>query len=183
MLRGLFALALLAGFIPLGARADEVKLGMSAALSGAAQALGQKMRQGLLVAFDQANDRGGINGHTFRLLSLDDGYEPNRTIINVNKLVEEDDVLALVGNVGTPTATAALPIALEKKILFFGAFTGAGLLRKNPPDRYVINLRASYAEETASMVTALLDNFRVKPEEIAFFRRMTPMETRDMGVR
>jgi ABC-type branched-subunit amino acid transport system substrate-binding protein len=71
--------------------------------------------------------------------------------------------------VGTPTAVAAIPIANETKTPFYGAYTGAGALRKQPPDRYVVNYRASYAEETAAMVEALVSQLGFQPEEIAFF--------------
>jgi hypothetical protein len=67
------------------------------------------------------------------------------------QLYERDQVFGLLGNVGTPTAVVALPYALDRKMLFFGAFTGASLLRNDPPDRYVFNYRASYAEETAAV--------------------------------
>jgi ABC-type branched-subunit amino acid transport system substrate-binding protein len=86
----------------------------------------------------------------------------------MHRLVDEDNVVAIIGNVGTPTAVVAVPICNESKVVLFGAFTGAGVLRKNPPDRYVINYRASYAEETAAMVEALVKT-GIKPEEIAFF--------------
>jgi ABC-type branched-subunit amino acid transport system substrate-binding protein len=84
-------------------------------------------------------------------------------------LIGNDQVIAVVGNVGTPTAVAALPIAVEGKMPYYGAFTGAGVLRKTPPDRYVINYRASYAEETGAMVDALIDKARLSPQQIAFF--------------
>ncbi|MCA8960047.1 MAG: ABC transporter substrate-binding protein, partial [Planctomycetes bacterium] len=103
------------------------------------------------------------------LIVLDDGYEPSRTVPNMNRLVDRDDVVAIVGNVGTPTAIAALPIAARGRIPFFGAFTGAGVLRRTPPDHYVINYRASYAEETAAMVDALVREVGLDPKEIAFF--------------
>ena len=74
-----------------------------------------------------------------------------------------------VGNVGTPTAAVALPYALDRKMIFFGAFTGAGLLRSDPPDRYVFNYRASYAEETAATVNYLVKVKRLKPSQIAVF--------------
>jgi ABC-type branched-subunit amino acid transport system substrate-binding protein len=64
---------------------------------------------------------------------------------------------------------AAIPIANESKTPFFGAFTGAGVLRKTPPDRYVVNYRASYAEETAAMVDALIEQAGLAVDEIAFF--------------
>jgi ABC-type branched-subunit amino acid transport system substrate-binding protein len=86
----------------------------------------------------------------------------------MRKLVLEDKVLAVIGNVGTPTAVVSVPIANEQNLLLFGAFTGAGLLRKTPPDRYVINYRASYAEETEELVAGLL-KAGIKPSEIAFF--------------
>jgi ABC-type branched-subunit amino acid transport system substrate-binding protein len=101
-------------------------------------------------------------------VAYDDGYEPDRAGPNMNKLIDQDGVITVMGNVGTPTAVVTVPIANEKKTLLYGAFTGAGLLRKSPPDRYVINYRASYAEETAAMVKGLLDA-GIKPEEIAFF--------------
>jgi branched-chain amino acid transport system substrate-binding protein len=75
----------------------------------------------------------------------------------------------VIGNVGTPTAEKALPYALEKQMLFFGAFTGAKLLRKDPPDRFVFNYRASYEEETAAIVKYLVEIKRIRPEQIAVF--------------
>jgi ABC-type branched-subunit amino acid transport system substrate-binding protein len=103
------------------------------------------------------------------LIALDDGYEPTRTAPNMRRLIEKEQVLAVIGNVGTPTAIAAIPIANEQKTLLFAPFTGAGVLRKTPPDRYVINYRASYAEETAAMIDALIKIGHLKPKEIAFF--------------
>jgi ABC-type branched-subunit amino acid transport system substrate-binding protein len=87
----------------------------------------------------------------------------------MRELIDVKNVLAVVGNVGTPTAVAAIPIAIASKTPFYGAFTGAGVLRKSPPDRYVINYRASYGEETAAMVDALIDTVGLEANEIAFF--------------
>jgi ABC-type branched-subunit amino acid transport system substrate-binding protein len=148
---------------------NEIVLGMSTALTGPAAELGQNVRAGVLAAVEEANRAGGIRGRKLRLIALDDGYEPVRTGPNMRKLIDEHKVLAIIGNVGTPTAVAAIPIANESKTPFFGAFTGAGVLRKSPPDRYVVNYRASYAEETAAMVDALVERAGLEPEEIAFF--------------
>jgi branched-chain amino acid transport system substrate-binding protein len=84
-------------------------------------------------------------------------------------LIDKENVLAVIGNVGTSTAIASVPIIDEKTTLFFAPYSGAGTLRNNPPDRYVINFRASYAEETAAMIDALTAGAGLKPEEIAFF--------------
>ncbi len=149
--------------------APEIVLGMSTALSGPAGDLGKDMREGVLAGLERANRGGGVHGRRLRLIVLDDGYEPVRTAPNMRQLIEKDNVLAVVGNVGTPTAIAAIPIANEQRTLFFAAFSGAGVLRKTPPERYVINYRASYAEETSAMIDALIDGGGLKPEDIAFF--------------
>ena len=146
----------------------EIVLGMSTVLSGSAANLGNDMRLGVLAGFARANRAGGVHGRRLRLLALDDGYEPARTAPNMRRLLEEENVLAVIGNVGTPTGLAALPIARECKTLFFAPFTGAGAFRQNPPERYVINYRASYAEETEAMIDALLGSRAVQADDIAF---------------
>jgi len=154
--------------IPLTAKGGEIVVGMSTALSGPAQALGQGVKLGVETYFNKINDAGGVNGNTLKLIAIDDGYEPERCAPNMRKLIDEDNVLAVIGNVGTPTAIVSVPIANEKKTLLFGAFTGAGVLRKSPPERYIINYRASYEEETAAMVAGFIEA-GIKPSEIAFF--------------
>jgi ABC-type branched-subunit amino acid transport system substrate-binding protein len=148
---------------------NEIRFGMSAPFSGANKELGQNMRLGIEAAFNAANSRGGVNGRQLKLVAADDGYEPTRTADTMKRLYEKDQVFAVVGNVGTPTAAVALPYALDRKMIFFGAFTGAGLLRSDPPDRYVFNYRASYAEETAATVNYLVKVKRLKPSQIAVF--------------
>jgi branched-chain amino acid transport system substrate-binding protein len=158
---------------PAAAPAPAVKapltLGMSSALSGPSKELGRQMKLGVDTALAVANEAGGVAGRKLELVALDDGYEPARTKEAMKELVEVKKVFAIVGNVGTPTAEVAVPYANEKKTLFFGAFTGAGLLRKDPPDRYVFNYRASYAEETATVVRWLVDVKKIRPAEIAVF--------------
>jgi ABC-type branched-subunit amino acid transport system substrate-binding protein len=152
-----------------GVTDTEIRFGISAPFSGPARELGQNMKLGIEAAFNVANASGGVHGRQLRLIAADDGYEPTRTAETMKRLYERDQVFGLVGNVGTPTAAVALPYALEHKMLFFGAFTGAGLLRSDPPDRYVFNYRASYAEETEAIVHYLVKVRRLKPEEIAVF--------------
>ena len=124
---------------------------------------------GIEAAFNVANASGGVHGRKLRLITADDGYEPTRTAETMKRLYEKDQVFGVIGNVGTPTAVVALPYALDRKMLFFGAFTGASLLRSDPPDRYVFNYRASYAEETAAVVYYLVKVKELKPNQIAVF--------------
>jgi branched-chain amino acid transport system substrate-binding protein len=152
-----------------GVTDTEIHFGIAAPFSGPAKELGRQMKQGIDTAFGVVNASGGINGRQLRLVAADDGYEPSRTLAASKQLLEKDQVFGLIGNVGTPTAMVGLPYALEQKMLFFGAFTGAGLLRRDPPDRYVFNYRASYAEETEAVVRYLVKVRRLKPEQIAVF--------------
>ncbi len=144
----------------------EINVGMSTALSGPTKALGQNMYLGLNLAFQHENDL--QKKFHYKITVLDDKYEPDLSAKNMRILTEDKKILAILGNVGTPTANVSVPIANEKKILFFGAFTGAGILRKIPPDKYIINYRASYRQETSYMIDMLLNN-GIKAEEIAFF--------------
>ena len=152
-----------------GVTDTEVTLGMAAPFSGASKELGRQMKIGVELAFEQANAAGGVNGRKVKLQAMDDGYEPTRTHEVVRELAEQRGVFGFVGNVGTPTAVVAVPYALERKMLFFGPFTGASILRKDPPDRYVFNYRASYVEETAAMVRYLIEIRRIRPDRIAVF--------------
>jgi branched-chain amino acid transport system substrate-binding protein len=152
-----------------GVTDTEIRFGISAPFSGPAKELGQNMKLGIEAAFNAANTNGGVHGRQLRLVAADDGYEPARTAITTKQLYEKDQIFGFIGNVGTPTAVVALPYALDHRMLFFGAFTGAGLLRSDPPDRYVFNYRASYAEETAAVVNYLVKVKRLAPEQIAVF--------------
>jgi serine/threonine protein kinase/ABC-type branched-subunit amino acid transport system substrate-binding protein len=152
-----------------GVTDDAIALGMSAAFSGPSRELGSHMKLGLETAFAAINDGGGVAGRKLRLVALDDGYEGKRALDNVQQLITERNVFAIIGNVGTPTTKEALPFALANKVIFFGAFTGTGLLRRDPPDRYVFNYRASYEDETAKMVGYLVDVKKLPERSIVVF--------------
>jgi branched-chain amino acid transport system substrate-binding protein len=148
------AMALLAaGAHAQGVTADTILIGQSAALSGPAELLGKEMKLGAEAYFKVVNDAGGINGRKIKLISLDDGYEPDRA--KANTQINEEKVLALFGYVGTPTSNAALPVFTEAKVPFIGAFTGAQSLRE-PFNRYIFNVRASYFDETERIVENLV---------------------------
>ena len=95
-----------------------------------------------------------LGGRKLELKSTDDGYEPEKTIEATKKIIDNDKVFALVGPVGTPTSKAGQPIATDAKVPFIGPFTGAEFLR-NPYNRYVVNIRASYFQETEAWIEHL----------------------------
>ena len=112
------------------------------------------MQLGVQLYFDSINATGGIRGRKIVLKTLDGGYEPARVEANTRRFVEDGDVLALFGYVGTPTAAASIPLATNARLPFFGAFTGAELLRA-PYNRFIFNVRASYFDEAELIVKQL----------------------------
>jgi len=95
-----------------------------------------------------------VAGRQLKLVSRDDGYEPEKSKAAVRALIEEDNVFALIGAVGTPTGLAAVPILTEARVPLVGMFTGAEGLRV-PFNRQVFHVRASYFDETERMVQHL----------------------------
>jgi branched-chain amino acid transport system substrate-binding protein len=133
---------------------NRILFGQVAALNGPAQALGQGMREGILAAFEEANRTGGVGSRKLELKSIDDSYEPEKTIEATNKAIKEEKVFAILGAVGTPTSKAGQPIATAAKVPFIGPFTGAEFLR-NPFNRYIVNIRSSYFQETEAWIEHL----------------------------
>lgn len=144
-----------------GVSDDEVLFGQSAAFSGPAQALGQEMRLGIETAFSEINELGGVHGRRLRLESLDDTYEPELAIANTIHLIEEDQVFALIGEVGTPTSRSATPVAAAAEVPFIAPFTGAAFLRDDDWLN-IVNLRASYAQETEEMVERMTTDLGIE---------------------
>ena len=135
--------------------AAALVFGQSAALTGPASELGVGMRLGLQAAFEEVNRQGGIGGRRLSLVSLDDAYEPEAAIANTRQLIERHRALALVGAVGTPTSGAAQPVAAEAGRPYIAPFTGAEFLRQADRRPNVVNMRASYFQETAEIVARL----------------------------
>ncbi len=131
-------------------------LGQSCALTGTAKNLGLEMRAGLLAAFAQINEAGGVKGRQIQLISMDDSYEPDRAVANTIRLINEYQVFLLIGAVGTPTSRAILPLIERYKIPFFAPFTGDELLR-TPFNSLVINVRPSYYQEMEAITRHLVD--------------------------
>ena len=140
---------------------DHIVFGQSAAFTGPAQALGNGMRAGILAAFKEVNDAGGVHGRNIKLVSLDDTYEPEAAATNTVRLIEEEDVFALIGEVGTPTSRSATPVAAEASVPFIAPFTGAEFLRDDSWNN-ILNLRASYYQETEEMVARLTQDLGIE---------------------
>ena len=149
-----------------GVSEKEIRIGMANALSGPASGLGVNLKAGADAYLARVNAAGGVNGRKIVLLSKDDGYEPEKTAAATRALIEQDKVFALFGYVGTPTSTAAVPLASRASVPYLFPFTGAEFLR-NPVNKWVFNVRASYFDETETMVERLTKDAGAK--KIALF--------------
>lgn len=154
-----------------GVMPDRILFGQAAAMSGPSSALGLKMRQGILAAFAEVNAKGGVHGRKLELISRDDGYDPDRSVVQTLKLLDEDKVFALIGAVGTPTSLVTVPIAKSQQVPFIGPFTGAAFLREKGLDN-VVNIRASYGAEAEAWVKHLTEDRHIK--RIAIFYQDDP---------
>jgi ABC-type branched-subunit amino acid transport system substrate-binding protein len=150
-----------------GVTDTEIRFGIVAPFTGPAKEMGHQLRLGIDTAFAAINDNGGVNGRQLKLVAADDGYEPTQTLAAMQGLYENNQVFGFIDNYGSPTALVSVPYALEHHAIFFGAFSGAKSLRHDPPDRYVFNFRAGYAEEADAVVRYLVKIRRVPPEQIA----------------
>lgn len=146
---------------------DRVVFGQSAAFSGPAQELGINMNLGIMAAFEEANRNGGVHGRMLELTTRDDAYEPEAAITNTQALINDERVFSLIGAVGTPTSRSATPVAADAAIPYVAPFTGAGFLRDDHWDN-IVNLRASYAQETEEMVERLTTDLGVTRIAVMF---------------
>jgi ABC-type branched-subunit amino acid transport system substrate-binding protein len=167
-LRIFFRLALFAGaLLPVAATADEVGVsadtilfGQVASLEGPSAALGQAMRQGILAAFTEINAKGGVNGRKLKLISRNDGYDPDRSVVETVKLIYEDKVFALIGAVGTPTSIATAPIAASNDVPFIGPASGAEFLSTSEFQN-IVNIRPRYSAEAETWIQHLTEDLHV----------------------
>jgi len=107
-----------------GVTDSEIKIGSTNPYSGPASAYGT-IGRAEAAYFTMINDQGGINGRKINFISLDDGYSPPRTVEQIRKLVEVEQVLLLAGTLGTPTNTAIHKYVNAKKVPHIFVNTGA----------------------------------------------------------
>jgi ABC-type branched-subunit amino acid transport system substrate-binding protein len=138
---------------PPGVSENEILIGSCSALEGPSHFLGQQTVNGAKAYFNLINDEGGVNGRKLKLVSADDSYDPAKTQACFEHLVSEK-VFALGFFVGTPTAVKYVPMAEAAKIPLIGLFTGAQTLYV-PLRHWIVNVRASYFDETREQVEGL----------------------------
>lgn len=148
----LCALSLLgpqASFGEPGVTSTTIRIGGVMDLEGRSRGLGQGMKVGIEAALRGQE----VRGRRLEFITLNDSYTPTKTVEATNELIRRG-VFVVMGNVGTPTAKVSLPILADHGVPAVGFFTGAGLLRPGVGD--VVNYRASYVQETASVIESAI---------------------------
>jgi ABC-type branched-subunit amino acid transport system substrate-binding protein len=138
-----------------GVSDTSILIGSCSALDGPAHFLGRQTVLGASAYLHMINDEGGVFGRKIQLQAFDDSYDPDRAPACFKRMTKEG-VFALGFFVGTPTAKVYVPLAQEEKIPVVGLFTGAQLLYE-PLKHEIINVRASYYDETREQVDKLWD--------------------------
>jgi branched-chain amino acid transport system substrate-binding protein len=149
-----------------GVTDTEILIGSSLALGGHAGYLGTQTLHGARSYLNYVNELGGVHGRKIRLIAYDDEYDPPKCVYYTQRLVVKDKVFALFCYVGTPTTVKVIPMIQEARIPLVGMFTGAHALRE-PFHRYLINVRASYYQETAAAIKMMIKEFKF--DRIAVF--------------
>jgi branched-chain amino acid transport system substrate-binding protein len=140
---------------------NSVTIGMTSPLSGPNGAYGTEMKEVIGAYFQQINSAGGINGRKLELVALDDGYETDRTVANTKALINDKKVFALLASYGSSPTTAAMnDVFGPARVPLIGTISGTDTIRQsvkdNPNNRYMFNVRASYANETDAIVNQLV---------------------------
>ena len=140
-----------------GASDTEIKLGQTMPYSGPASAYGTigKLHQAY---FKMINEAGGINGRKINLISLDDGYSPPKTVEQVRKLVEQEEVLALFQTLGTPSNSAIHKYVNAKKVPHLFLATGATKWADPKNFPWTLGFNLSYQAEGQIYARYLLKN-------------------------
>lgn len=108
-----------------GVSKDEITLGSIQDLSGPLAGFGKQARLGMMLAVDEINETGGINGRKIKLLVEDSGYDPKKAVLAAQKLVNQDKIFMMTGHLGTAQNLAAMPVQFEKNVINFFPITAA----------------------------------------------------------
>ena len=129
-----------------GVSKDEILVGSIQDLSGPIAGFGKQVRLGMLLRVDEINEQGGVNGRKLKLLVEDDAYDPKKSVLAAQKLVNQDKVFAMVAHIGTAQNNAAMPVQFEKNVINFFPVTAAREMYE-PYHRLKYSFAATYYDQ------------------------------------
>jgi branched-chain amino acid transport system substrate-binding protein len=139
---------------------DEIRIGMSSSQTGRSGFVGEAIKRGCKAYFARVNREGGVFGRKLVLVSYDDRNEPLEAVANTQRLINTDQVFALIGFNGTANCRAVLPMLNDARIVLVGPVTGAAGMR-DPVQEMVFNTRPSYEVETEALIDRMVSDLKV----------------------
>jgi branched-chain amino acid transport system substrate-binding protein len=138
-----------------GVSKSEIVLGSIQDLSGPIAGFGKQVRLGMLLAVDEINEQGGVNGRKLKLLVEDSAYDPKKAVLAAQKLVNQDKIFAMVAHIGTAHNMAAMPVQFEKNVVNFFPVTAAREMYE-PFHRLKYAFAATYFDQMRTAVPKLV---------------------------
>ena len=138
-----------------GVSPTEITLGSIQDLSGPLAGFGKQARLGMLLAVDEINEQGGINGRKLNLLVEDSGYDPKKAVLAAQKLVNQNKIFMMVGHIGTAQNMAAMPVQFEKNVINFFPITAAREMYE-PFHKLKYSFAATYFDQMRRAVPQLV---------------------------
>ena len=138
-----------------GVSKDEITLGSIQDLSGPLAGFGKQARLGMMLAVDEINEQGGVNGRKIKLIVEDSGYDPKKAVLAAQKLVNQDKIFMMVGHIGTAQNMAAMPVQFEKNVINFFPITAAREMYE-PFHKLKYSFAATYYDQMRNAVPKLV---------------------------
>jgi len=139
----------------------EIVLGSSQPMSGTLAYMGKAVDEGIRTYFDMVNEQGGVNGRKIKLITYDDELKPAKSVANAKLLVERDNVLAMVGNIGHATNISAYEYSATRKVPTIGALSISDLT-STPPRELLYVLPSPQSTETAAYIDYAAEKLKAK---------------------
>ena len=149
-----------------GISADEIVLGTHQDLSGPIKGWGVAVANGMKLAVEEVNAAGGVHGRKFKLILEDSGYDPKRSVLATQKMIEKDKIFVNLGSMGSPTVLAAQDITLDAGVPQLFPLTAAEFTYRfdpaKPQERLKFNNILPYIESSASATKYMMDTKGLK---------------------
>ncbi|MEN9397094.1 MAG: hypothetical protein RLZ81_1624 [Pseudomonadota bacterium] len=144
-----------------GVSNTEITLGSIQDLSGPLAGFGKQARLGMLLAVDEINEQGGINGRKVKLIVEDSGYDPKKAVLAAQKLVNQDKIFMMMGHIGTAQNLAAMPVQFEKNVINFFPITAAREMYE-PFHKLKYSFAATYYDQMRRVVPQMVKEKNLK---------------------
>jgi branched-chain amino acid transport system substrate-binding protein len=144
-----------------GVTKTEILVGSIQDLSGPLAGYGKQLRNGMQLRAEEANEQGGIHGRKIKLVVEDDGYDPKKSVLAAQKLVNQEKIFIMAGHLGTAQNLAAMPVQFEKNVVNFFPLTAAREMYE-PLHRLKYSFAAPYFDQIRITLPKMVKDKNVK---------------------